>query len=431
MSATPASLGLPAAIAPRADAEPLPPPIAPGSAAHRAARWALFVGGFATFGMFYGPQPLLPLFGSAFALDAAQASGVLSATAGAMALGLIPAGFLAQRYGPKPVMLAAIVLGALFSLLCAVAPSYGALIALRALLGLSLAGLPAVSSAWLAEEVDPRALGQSVGLIIAGNAAGGMSSRLVCGLLADHAGWRGAFAGLGVLGAIAAFEFWRSLPPSRRHRPRPLHPRHALADLRAVASERGLKPLFALALLLMGSFVSFYNYLGFRLVQAPFALSHATIGAVFLLYVVGMFSSPWAGRQADRQGSSRVLAAMLALCAVGLALTLSNALTMIIVGVALFTFGFFAAHSVASSWVGRLAQRSKALASAAYLTAYYLGASSMGWLGGHAWQAGAWVGVLAFLGLLWLGAVAIAARMARLPAPPRTPAREIDAPSRF
>ena len=426
MSATPASLGLPAAVMPRAESDALPPPIAPGSAAHRAARWALFVGGFATFGMFYGPQPLLPLFGSAFALDAAQASGVLSATAGAMALGLIPAGFLAQRYGPKPVMLAAIVLGALFSLLCAVAPSYGALIALRALLGLSLAGLPAVSSAWLAEEVDARALGQSVGLIIAGNAAGGMSSRLVCGLLADHTGWRGAFAGLGVLGAIAAFEFWRSLPPSRRHRPRPLHPRHALADLRAVASERGLKPLFALALLLMGSFVSFYNYLGFRLVQAPFALSHATIGAVFLLYVVGMFSSPWAGRQADRRGSSRVLGAMLALCAVGLALTLANALPMIIAGVALFTFGFFAAHSVASSWVGRLAQRSKALASAVYLTAYYLGASSMGWLGGHAWQAGAWPGVLAFLALLWLGAVAIAARMARLPPPARSSCAQDD-----
>ena len=285
----------------------LPAPIEPGSRAHRAARWALFVGGFATFGMFYGPQPLLPLFASTFSLDAARASEVLSATAGAMAIGLIPAGFLAQRYGPKPVMLAAIVLGALCSLLCAVAPSYGALIALRALLGLSLAGLPALSSAWLAEEVDPRALGQSVGLIIAGNAAGGMSSRLVCGLLADHIGWRGALAGLGLLGVLAAFEFWRSLPPSRRHRPRPLHPRLALADLRTVAGEPGAKPLFALALLLMGSFVSFYNYLGFRLVQAPFALSHATIGAVFLLYIVGMFSSPWAGRRADRRGSARVL----------------------------------------------------------------------------------------------------------------------------
>ena len=414
MSVTPASLSLPAEGPSRAGAAPLPAPIAPGSAAHRAARWALFVGGFATFGMFYGPQPLLPLFASSFGLDAAQASEVLSATAGAMALGLIPAGFLAQRFGPKPVMLAAIVLGALCSLLCALAPSYGALIALRASLGLSLAGLPALSSAWLAEEVDPRALGQSVGLIIAGNAAGGMSSRLVCGLLADHIGWRGALAGLGVLGVLAAFEFWRTLPPSRRHRPRPLHPRHALADLRMVAGEPGAKPLFALALLLMGSFVSFYNYLGFRLVQTPFALSHATIGAVFLLYIVGMFSSPWAGRRADRRGSTRVLAEMLLVCAGGLALTWSNALVLIIAGVALFTFGFFAAHSVASSWVGRRARHSKPLSSAAYLTTYYLGASSMGWLGGLAWQSGAWAGVLGFLALLWLGCAAIAWRLARL-----------------
>lgn len=433
MSAIPARL--PSLSTPDAAAQmPLPPPIAPGSPAHRAARWALFVGGFATFGMFYGPQPLLPLFGSTFGLDAAHASEVMSATAGAMALGLIPAGFLAQRYGPKPVMLSAIVLGALCSLLCAVAPSYGLLIALRALLGLSLAGLPAVSSAWLAEEVDPRALGQSVGLIIAGNAAGGMSSRLVCGLLADHTGWRGAFAGLGLLGVLAAFEFWRSLPASHRHRPRPLHPRHALADLRAVASEPGARPLFALALLLMGSFVSFYNYLGFRLVRAPFALSHATLGAVFLLYIVGMFSSPWAGRRADRRGSPRVLAEMLALCAAGLALTLAKTLLPIIAGVALFTFGFFAAHSVASSWVGRRARHSKSLSSAAYLTTYYLGASSMGWLGGLAWQSGAWIGVLGFLAVLWLGCAAIAWRLARFApvgASMQPSARDLAAASQF
>src|SRR6201986_1184732 len=175
MSAIPAHL--PSSPSSRAS-EALPAPLEAGSAPHRSAKWALFVGGFAVFAMFYGPQPLLSLFGAAFDLTPAQASGVLSATAGAMALGLIPAGFLAQRFGPKPVMLSAIVLGALCSLLCAAAPNYPTLIALRALLGLSLAGLPAVASAWLAEEMDPQALGQAVGLIIAGNAAGGMSSRL-------------------------------------------------------------------------------------------------------------------------------------------------------------------------------------------------------------------------------------------------------------
>src|ERR1700712_2395197 len=171
MSALPARLSPSPRTSP--DDATLPPPLESGSPAHRSAKWALFVGGFAVFAMFYGPQPLLPLFAAAFRLDAAQASGVLSATAGAMALGLIPAGFLAQRYGPKPVMLAAIVLGALCSLLCAVAPNYPSLIALRALLGLCLAGLPAVASAWLAEGMDPNGPGQADGLVLAGNGGAG------------------------------------------------------------------------------------------------------------------------------------------------------------------------------------------------------------------------------------------------------------------
>src|ERR1700712_4001488 len=212
MSAVPAPL--PSLATPAGADAALPPPLEAGSAAHRPAKWALFVGGFAVFAMFYGPQPLLSLFGTAFHLSAAQASEVLSATAGAVALGLIPAGFLAQRFSPKPVMLSAIVLGALCSLLCAAAPDYATLIALRALLGLCLAGLPAVASAWLAEEMDAGALGQAVGLIIAGNAAGGMSSRLVCGLLADWVGWRVAFAGPGARGARSGRS--SSAAPARR-----------------------------------------------------------------------------------------------------------------------------------------------------------------------------------------------------------------------
>ena len=88
MSAVPASV-LPASAGSTGADAPLPPPLQAGSAAHRSAKWALFVGGFAVFAMFYGPQPLLPLFGNEFNLSAAQASGVLSATAGAMALGLM------------------------------------------------------------------------------------------------------------------------------------------------------------------------------------------------------------------------------------------------------------------------------------------------------------------------------------------------------
>jgi YNFM family putative membrane transporter len=402
-------------LAPATGAAPamaaLPPPFAAGSREHRAARWALFVGGFATFAMFHGPQPLLSLFAQAFALTPAQASGMLSATAGAMALGLIPAGLLAQRFGPKPVMVASIALGAICCLLCAVAPDYATLLALRALLGLALAGLPAVSSAYLAEELEPGALGQAIGLVIAGNAAGGMSSRLVCGVLADLVSWRVALAGLGVLGVLAALEFRRALPPARRFHPRPFDAARCRAEFAHVLGQPGLVPLFLLALLLMGAFMSLYNYLGFRLVAAPFGLSHAGVGAIFLLYIVGMLSSPWAGRQADRLGSSSVLARMLGLMALGIALTAVDHLPAIIAGVAVFTFGFFGAHSVATAWVGRLAGRAKSLSAAIYLTLYYIGASSMGWLGGHAWAAGQWHGMLVFLGGLWLACALAALRL--------------------
>ncbi|HEX4510707.1 MAG TPA: MFS transporter, partial [Burkholderiaceae bacterium] len=251
----------------------LPDPIAAGSPAHRAAAWALFVGGFATFAMFYGPQPLLPLFGVAFSLTPAQASGVLSATSGAMAVGLVPAGLLAQRFGPKRVMSISLALGALCCMACALAPSYASLIVLRALLGLALAGLPAVTSAYLAEELDPAALGRAIGLVIAGNAAGGMTSRVICGALADLGSWRGAFAGLGVLGVVAALEFRRSLPEARRFRPRSFDAVALRNDVASLFRQPGLLPLFALGLLLMGGFVSLYNYLGFRLGETPFGLS--------------------------------------------------------------------------------------------------------------------------------------------------------------
>jgi len=243
--------------------------------------------------------------------------------------------------------------------------------------------------------------------------AGGMSSRLVCGLLADHTGWRGAFAGLGVLGVLAAFEFWRSLPPSRRFQPSAFDPRVWAADLRHHLRDPGLPWLFLIAFLLMGSFVSLYNYLGYRLGGAAFGLSHSGIGAIFLLYVLGMIASPWAGRRADRQGRLRTLSTMLALMFLGLGLTISDALPAVIAGVALYTFGFFGAHSVASGWVGRQAVHAKTLAASMYLCAYYLGASAMGWASGHAWSEGGWPGVVGFLCLLLTGCALAASRLRR------------------
>jgi MFS transporter, YNFM family, putative membrane transport protein len=162
----------------------------------------------------------------------------------------------------------------------------------------------------------------------------------------------------------------------------------------------GLPFLFGMGFVLMGSFVTLYNYVGYRLIGAPFRLNQTEIGAIFTVYLTGVVASPWSGKMADAFGRGRVLIASLLLMMLGIALTLSFSLPVIVAGIACLTFGFFAGHAVSSGWVGRLAAQAKGQAAALYLLAYYLGSSLVGAYGGHFWTAFGWPGVVGLIGSL-------------------------------
>ncbi|MCK0508776.1 MFS transporter [Aromatoleum anaerobium] len=370
-----------------------------GSSAFRKANLAMFVGGFATFAMLYATQPILPRLASDFAVAPTTASLSVAAGTAALAAMLIPASVLSDRYGRERVMKAALVLGAIVTLVAAFAADFTQLLVLRVLLGAVLAGLPAAAMAYLGEEVAPGAQGRAIGLYIAGNALGGMSGRFLVAVLTDWSSWRLALAALGFIGVIAAALFWYALPRSHHFAPRAAGLGDVLADAAALLGDRGMRSLFAIAFLMMGAFTSLYNYLGFRLQLAPFSLGQSAIGGVFMLYLVGTASSAWTGRLVDRVGRRTVLWTMILASGCGLALTLSGALPAVITGVAVFTFGYFGAHTAASGWVGRRAHERRALAAALYLCSYYLGASLLGTLSGLAWERAAWPGVVAALAL--------------------------------
>jgi YNFM family putative membrane transporter len=394
----------------------LPPPIHAGEPAFRATRLALFDGGFSTFWLLYWVQPLMPMLAHDFGLSPASSSAALSFATGAMALALLPASLLADRYGRRTLMCGGLLAAALLTLVMAVAPDWHGLLALRLLCGLLLAGMPAVAMAYLAEEFDPAALGSVMGLYIGGNALGGMSGRLVGVWLADALSWRMAAVAVGLVGLAGAVYFLRRLPPSRRFVPRPLpfsaEGRASLAaGLREALGDRGLLALYATSFLIMGAFVSLYNYLGFRLAGAPFFLSHSVIGFIFMLYMVGTLASALSGRLSRRFGRGPVLRTMLGVMAASLLLTLTDALVLVVAGVAGLTFSFFAGHAVASSWVGARAQSAKALAAALYLSAYYLGSSLVGSSSGLLWSWGQWTGVAGVLVVAVLLALAATWRL--------------------
>lgn len=393
-----------------------PPLIEADTPAFRRANLALFIGGFATFALLYATQPLLPELSREFGVGPAWSSLAVSAGTGAMAFMLIPASVLSDRYGRMLLMKWSLMLAAVIALAGAFVTDFTQMIVLRALLGCALAGLPAAAMAYLGEEITPNAQGRAMGLYIGGNALGGMSGRVLGGLLADFGSWRVALAVLGVLGILAAIAFWRALPASSHFRARSVSPRAVFDDARVIFADSHLRWLFACGFLLMGAFFGLYNYAGFRLEAAPYELAQSAIGAIFLLYLMGSLSSAWAGRLSDRYGRHNVLWAMVVVALLGLATTQFQPLPVLILGIALYTFGYFGAHSTCSGWVGRRAGERRALASALYLSAYYLGSSLVGTFTGLAWDGGGWTGLtlavggclLAALGLaLWMRAMTL------------------------
>jgi len=376
------------------------PYIEKGTPEFRRTNLALFAAGFSTFALLYCVQPLMPEFSRDFHVSAAESSLSISLTTGLLAISMLAAGSISEAWGRKPVMVAALFASAGLTVVSAVVPGWHALLATRALEGVTFSGLPAIAMAYLSEEMGRGAIGLGMGLYIGGSGLGGMSGRLLTGVLTDLVSWRFAIGTIGALGLVAAFVFWRSLPPSRHFHPRPLATRVLLGSFGRHLHDFGLVALFLEGFALMGSFVTVYNYISYRLVSRPYNLSQTEVGLIFIVYLVGVGSSALVGDLAGRVGRRKVLWAMILVMLSGVCLTFLSSLAAIITGIAVMTFGFFGAHSIASSWVGLRAQSDKAQASSLYLFFYYLGSSLVGWTGGFFWAKAHWHGVAGFIAIL-------------------------------
>ncbi|MBL3643587.1 MFS transporter [Peribacillus frigoritolerans] len=384
--------------------------IEPAGKSFRKTILALFLGSFVTFADLYSTQPVIPVFAKQFGVSPAMASLTLSFATGTLALCLLLVSFFSENIDRKKIMGTALTLSALLSICVSfIQDDLYILIAIRAIQGAVLAGFPAIAMAYINEEFHPKSLGYVMGIYVSGSSIGGLAGRLIVGVLTDHFSWNIAIGSLGALSLIISLAFWWMLPPSQHAvRVRVSLSRIKTSLINNLRNKR-LVLLFGMAFLLMGSFVTVYNFVGIPLMGPPYHLSQTLIGFIFIIYLVGTFSSTWMGKLADQYGRRGVLLIGIAIMLMGALLTLLDPLLLKIMGLALFTFGFFGAHSIASSWVGSLADKSeKAQASALYLLFYYAGSSIVGASGGLFLMKFGWGGVISAVSILILLAAACA-----------------------
>ena len=373
----------------------IPQTINKGTREYKKAGMALFLLGFASFSLIYCVQPLLPNLSQSFHIAPSASALALSLTTGFLAMSIVLSSAFSQTLGRKGLMFFSMLLASILNVVCAVSPSWHVLMVSRSLEGFVLGGVPAVAMAWIAEEISPKNLSKTMGLYIAGTAFGGMMGRVGMGILTEFFSWRISMTILGGICLFCAFGFLKLLPNSRNFiAQQGLSFKFHLHAWYTHLSHTRLLKIYGIGFLLTSVFVTLFNYVTFRLFAAPYHLSQTQISLIFLSYSLGIISSSIAGNIADRIGKKQMMILGFSCMLLGVLLTLSASLFLIILGIGCVTTGFFIAHAIASSRVGELATSNKGHATSLYLLFYYLGSSIVGAYGGNIWQSHGWNGIV-------------------------------------
>jgi MFS transporter, SHS family, lactate transporter len=161
--------------------------------AQRSAIWASYLGwtldAFDYFLMVFMFSAIAKDFGT----DVKAVSEAVFLTLAARPIGAFVFGWLAERFGRRPVLMADIILFSILEFASGFAPTLGTLLVLRFLFGIAMGGEWGLGASLVMESIPPKLRGPVSGLLQSGYPSGYFVASLVYYLLFDSIGWRGMF----------------------------------------------------------------------------------------------------------------------------------------------------------------------------------------------------------------------------------------------
>ena len=354
-----------------------------------ARRLAVGLVGFCAFINLYSPQALLPLLSEEFGVGATQISLTMTVAALAVALTAPFSGAAADVLGRKRVIVSAMALLAVPTVMLALSPDVPTLVFWRFVQGLMLPPIFVVIIAYVGEEWPASEIAAAAGLYTAGASLGGFSGRLVTGVLADLAGWRIAFASLGLFALAASLAVMVMLPRERGF----VRSQNIATSLRQMVKHFRNPQLVATNAIGFGvlfNFIATFTYITFVLAEPPYELSPSLLGAVFAVYLVGTFTAPLVGIAVSRWGRRLFVVGMLIFWIGGILLTLLPSLIAIVVGLAVCAGCGLVCQAVSTGYVTATAKEGRSSAVGLYVLSFYMGGSVGALVPGLAYEAAGW-----------------------------------------
>jgi len=356
---------------------------------HSARHFAVGLAGYCAFINLYSPQSILPLLSEEFHASAAEVSTIITVSTLAVALTAPFTGAVADVLGRKRVIVAAMFVLVIPTLMVGLSTSLSAVIFWRAVQGLVLPPISAVTVAYTGDEWPAKEATTAAGIYSSGSSLGGFSGRLVTGVIADLISWRAGFAVLAGVAAVGAVAVAFLLPRERRFvRSEGLRAsgRQMLGHFR----NSQLVATFAVGFGVLFNFICTFTFISFYLAAPPYNLSASWLGALFVTYLVGSVLTPWIGWAVGRFGRRPFMVGVIAVWLAGIALTLAPSLPLIVAGLALGAGCGLICQAVSTGYVTVTAKAGRSSAVGLYVTGFYLGGSFGAAVGAIAWTLGGW-----------------------------------------
>ncbi len=254
------------------------------------------------------PVPLLPMIRSDFGLDYTHAGFVVSAFNIAYGFGQLPAGWLADRLGPRLLITVGICGVAMAGFCVGLTHTFALMVFFMAVMGILGGGYHPAAPPVIFSSVEPRNQGRALGFHAVGGGASFFLAPILAAGIASFWGWRGAFIVLAVPAIAFGFFFhWilgrQTVISGPRIRPDEVSPPEHFPPgrLRRLVAFIILSTFNGAMMLATVAFIPLY-------LVDHFHIGKEQAGALFaLIYFAGLWVSPLGGYLSDRLGRIPVI----------------------------------------------------------------------------------------------------------------------------
>ena len=305
-------------------------------------RIALMLGNFVTGIAIAGVAGMLPDLARGLAVGIPQAGLLITAGAVVLCIGSPLTVWATSRFDRRLLLAASLALVALGHFASALAPGYGAVLALRVVMMVAAALFTPVAASTVAMLVPPQERPSAIAFVFMGWTLAVAAGLPAIAFLAAHAGWRATFAAMGVALLASAALVFQSLPGGLRGAP------ISVASWAELRRNRLVVTLLALTAVQVSGQFAIFTYLS-PLLAALAGASVAAVGAFFMLFgAMGFVGNAVTTRLVRRL--TPYATSLLALLSVFLGVTLwslgAGVLAVMAAGVALWGLGFASINSM-------------------------------------------------------------------------------------